>query len=155
MGYKCFSASELEYYAFETSYREAFEKHYHDLKPVGWYLEDYHILQGSRTEQFTGAARRHLKHSGVPVENSKGEWGHGQHELNIRYAETLEMADRHILFKQCLKELADKQDISVSFMAKYDEKGAGSSCHLHLSLWKLNPKNLKLWFDLKSHFEAF
>ena len=75
--------------------------------PAGWYLEDYHILQGTRTEDFHAAVRRHLKRSGVPVENSKGEWGRGQHELNVRYAEALEMADRHVVFKQCLKELAD------------------------------------------------
>jgi glutamine synthetase len=55
-------------------------------RAAGWYLEDYHILQGTRTEAFHGAARRHLKLSGVPVETSKGEWGLGQHELNVRYA---------------------------------------------------------------------
>ncbi|HFA50287.1 MAG TPA: glutamine synthetase [Bacteroidetes bacterium] len=135
-GYGCFAASELEYYVFENSYREAHEKHFHDLRPVGWYLEDYHIMQGTRTENFTAAARRHLKNSGVPVENSKGEWGLGQHELNVRYAEVLEMSDRHVVFKQCLKELADSMGISVTFMAKYKEGQAGSSCHIHMSLWK-------------------
>lgn len=135
-GFDCFAASELEYYLFENTYRQANEQHYHNLKPVGWYLEDYHILQGTRTENFHAAARRHLKKSGVPVENSKGEWGLGQHELNIRYAEILEMADRHIVYKQCLKELADKMGLSVTFMAKYHEDSAGSSCHIHISLWK-------------------
>ncbi|MEM6801512.1 MAG: glutamine synthetase family protein [Bacteroidota bacterium] len=135
-GFGCFAASELEYYVFENSYREAHEKHYVDLKPAGWYLEDYHILQGTRTEPFTAAARRHLKHSGVPVENSKGEWGLGQHELNIKYAEALEMADRHVVYKQCLKELADGMGLSVSFMAKFHTDRAGSSCHIHMSLWK-------------------
>lgn len=134
--YKVFAASELEYYLFQNGYREAFSKHYHDLKPAGYYLEDYHILQGTRTESFTAAARRHLKKSGVPVENSKGEWGLGQHELNVRYAEVLDMADRHVVYKQCLKELADSMDISVTFMAKYHEDRAGSSCHIHMSLWK-------------------
>jgi len=136
LGYRCFAASELEYFVFEHTYREAFGQHYQDLKPAGWYLEDYHIQQGTRTEAFTAAARRHLKNSGVPVENSKGEWGVGQHELNIRYAEALDMADRHVVFKQCLKELADKQGLSVTFMAKYASDQAGSSCHIHLSLWQ-------------------
>mgnify|MGYP000362225633 CR=1 FL=1 len=135
-GYECFAASELEYYLFENNYREAFKKHYHDLRPVGWYLEDYHILQGTRTEAYTAAARRHLKKSGVPVETSKGEWGLGQHELNVRYAEVLEMGDRHVIYKQCLKELADKMGLSVTFMAKFHEDRAGSSCHIHMSLWK-------------------
>jgi len=135
-GYECFAASELEYYLFENNYRQAFEQNYQNLKPAGWYLEDYHILQGTRNEHFTAAARRHLKLSGVPVENSKGEWGLGQHELNIRYAEALEMADRHVIYKQCLKDLADAKDISVSFMAKFDAERAGSSCHIHMSLWQ-------------------
>lgn len=139
-GFDCFAASELEYYVFENSYKQAHEQHFHDLKPVGWYLEDYHILQGSRTEYFTAAARKHLKNSGVPVENSKGEWGKGQHELNVQYAEVLEMADRHVVYKQCLKELADRLGISVTFMAKYHESQAGSSCHIHISIFK-NGKN--------------
>lgn len=134
-GLGCFAASELEYYLFEDDYRAAFDQHYQDLKPVGWYLEDYHIMQGTRTEPFTAAARKHLKNSGVPVENSKGEWGLGQHELNVRYAEVLEMADRHVVYKQCLKELADIMGVSVTFMAKYHEDRAGSSCHIHISLW--------------------
>lgn len=136
MDFECFAASELEYYLFENSYRQAFEQHYQQLKPVGWYLEDYHILQATRTEPFHAAARRHLKNSAVPVENSKGEWGLGQHELNVAYAEILEMADRHVVYKQCLKELADKMGIAVTFMAKYHEERAGSSCHIHISLWK-------------------
>ena len=37
-----------------------------------------------------------MKHSGVPVETSKGEWGLGQHELNVRYAEVLEMAEHAV-----------------------------------------------------------
>lgn len=135
-GYNCFAASELEYYLFENNYRQAFDQHYQDLRPVGWYLEDYHILQGTRTEPFNAAARRHLKNSGVPVENSKGEWGLGQHELNVRYAEVLEMADRHTVYKQCLKELADRMGLSVTFMAKFHEDRAGSSCHIHMSLWE-------------------
>ena len=136
MGFNGFAASELEYYLFEDSYREANQKGYSNLVSTGWYLEDYHILQGSRIEGFTSAARRHLKRSGVPVENSKGEWGLGQHELNVRFTDMLQMADRHVVYKQCLKEIADQMDLSVSFMAKYDTSQAGSSCHIHMSLWR-------------------
>lgn len=153
LGLSSAGASELEYYLFENGYRQANEQHYHDLKPVGWYLEDYHILQGSRTEHFTAAARRHLKNSAVPVENSKGEWGLGQHELNIRYANVLEMADRHTIYKQCLKELADKMGLSVTFMAKYHEEQAGSSCHIHISLWK-DGKNAFVGNQSYGRFEA-
>jgi glutamine synthetase len=136
LGYSPFAATELEHYLFRTTYRDAAQKGYRDLEPAGWYLEDYHILQGTRTESFHAAARRHLKHSGVPVETSKGEWGNGQHELNVRYAEALDMADRHVIFKQCLKEVAEAAGMSVTFMAKPDASQAGSSCHVHFSLWK-------------------
>ena len=135
-GYQAFAATELEHYLFRTPYRDAARQGFRDLEPAGWYLEDYHILQGTRTESFHAAARRHLKHSGVPVETSKGEWGPGQHELNVRYAEALEMADRHIVFKQCLKEVADAAGMSLTFMAKFATDRAGSSCHIHFSLWR-------------------
>lgn len=136
LGYDVFAASELEHYLFRKSYREAQAQDFRDLSPAGWYLEDYHILQGTRSEDFHAAVRRHLKKSGVPVENSKGEWGAGQHEVNVRYAETLAMADRHVVFKQCMKELADQMGVSVTFMAKFASGQAGSSCHIHMSLWR-------------------
>lgn len=135
-GFDSFAASELEYYLFEDSFKKAHKKSFHNLKPKGWYIEDYHILQGTRNEKFNAAARKHLEKSGVPVENSKGEWGLGQHELNVAYAPILEMGDRHVVYKQCLKELADKQGISLTFMAKFHKDWAGSSCHIHISLWK-------------------
>lgn len=134
LGYTVNAASELEYYLYRDSYRDAAAKGYDRLEASGWYLEDYHLLQGTREEGFTAAARRHLTRSGIPVENSKGEWGLGQHEINIRYADLLTMADRHSIMKQCLKEIADAQDASLTFMAKPYAGQAGSSCHIHLSL---------------------
>jgi glutamine synthetase len=136
MGFGTFAASELEHYLFRTSYAAASQGALRDLAPAGTYREDYHLLQGARTEDFHGAVRRHLKESGVPVENSKGEFGRGQHEVNVRYAETLTMADRHVVFKQCMKELADSMGVSVTFMAKPSASEAGSGCHIHFSLWR-------------------
>ncbi len=135
-GFSAKAASELEYFLFQDSYQAAASKKFQDLTPAGWYIEDYHALQGARTEAFHGAVRRHLRNSGIPVENSKGEWGLGQHELNVRYADVLTMADRHVIYKQCLKEVADQMGISVTFMAKFAADGAGSSSHVHLSLWQ-------------------
>lgn len=132
--YRVMGASELEFFVFETSYGDAARRGYRDLAAAGWYIEDYHMLQGARVEKLIGPLRRHLRDSGVPVENSKGEWGHGQHELNVRYTEVLEMADRHCVYKQCAKELADQLGMSVTFMAKPAADQAGSSCHIHLSL---------------------
>jgi len=134
MGLQAFAASELEFFCFKDSYEEAAKKNYHGLEPTGWYIEDYHSLQGTREEELIGAARRHLRDSGVPVENSKGEWGLGQHELNVRYTDVVQMADRHAVYKQCLREVAMGLGQSVTFMAKPSADQAGSSCHIHMSL---------------------
>lgn len=136
LGYQPMAGSELEYYIFNNSYRQAAAAGYNGLESAGWYLEDYHVLQGTREEKLNGAVRRHLAQSGIPVECSKGEWGRGQHELNVRYSDILTMADRHAVFKQCFKEVADSLGMSVTFMAKHDAGQAGSSCHLHLSLFQ-------------------
>jgi len=136
LGYSALASSELEFYMYRDSFATAAAKRYSGIERTGWYVEDYHILQGTRHEDYVGALRRHLSASGVPVENSKGEWGLGQHELNVRYAGVLEMADRHVVYKQCAKELAGSMDRSVTFMAKVDADQAGSSCHVHLSLWR-------------------
>lgn len=134
LGYAAQAGSELEYYLFQTSFHEAAAADYRNLDAAGWYIEDYHILQGSREEGFHAPVRRHLEASGIPVECTKGEWGRGQHELNVHYADVLTMADRHVVYKQCLKEVADGMGLSVTFMAKFDAEQAGSSCHVHLSL---------------------
>lgn len=135
-GLQVMAGSELEYYLFRNSYRDAAAAEYRHLEPAGWYLEDYHALQGTREEHYNGAVRRHLKQSGIAVECTKGEWGAGQHELNVRYTDVLAMADNHAVYKQCLKEVAERMGVSVTFMAKFSEKQAGSSCHVHLSLWQ-------------------
>lgn len=134
IGRSAHAASELEFYLYEQSYREAAQQHYHGLQPSGWYSEDYDLLHGGRIEPYVGEARRCLAASGIPVETSKGETGLGQHELNIRYCEAVEMADRHTIMKHAMKAIADRQEVSITFMAKPHTEQAGSSCHVHLSL---------------------
>jgi len=77
----------------------------------------------------------------VPVESSKGEWGRGQHEVNFVYDEPIAMADMHVVFKQGLKEIVAQQGKAVTFMSKLDASEVGSSCHIHISLWR-EGKNL-------------
>ncbi|CAF0767424.1 unnamed protein product [Adineta steineri] len=136
LSYKIFAASELEYYTYENSYRDARANNYQQskLKTVGDYRADYHLLQTAREEKYTSLFRQHLKSSGIPVENSKGEFGPNQHELNIKYSEIFTMADRHVIYKQCLKEIADQLGIAVTFMAKPFTDISGSGCHLHISV---------------------
>src|SRR5260221_7602711 len=134
-GFLPMAASELELYVFNESYDSAAKKDYMRLETIGRVIEDYHILQGTKEEFLIGDIRSHLERSGIPVESSKGEWGPGQQEIGLRYADALEMADRHSIYKHAAKEIAWQHGKAVTFMAKWDERFAGSSCHIHMSLW--------------------
>src|SRR3989475_5809688 len=135
LGYVVKTAAELELYCFKESFEEARRKRHHDLTPVSGYLEDYHILQTTKEEPLIRAIRNGMEAADVPVETSKGEWGRGQEESNLRYPDALEMADRTVLYKHGAKEIAHLMGAAVTFMAKYDMGAAGSSVHLHSSLW--------------------
>ena len=127
-------ASELEFFLFNEDYPAAAAKGYAGLTPSSSYRIDYHLLQPTQDEPLMRAIRNGMLAAGLPIENSKGEWGRGQHEINMRYAEPLLMADRHTLFKQGAKQLAQEHGKSITFMAKPFRGEAGSSCHIHLSL---------------------
>lgn len=135
-GLNCFCASELEFNLFNQSYHSAFENGYQHLQPSSDYRIDYHIMQPTRDEPIMRKIRNEMTAAGIPIENSKGEWSRGQHEINFRYTEPLAMSDRHVIFKQGVKEIVEQFEKSVSFMAKYNAGEAGNSCHLHVSLWK-------------------
>ena len=135
MGMKALFASELEFYLFDESYEAIHSKGYREPKTAGYYIEDYHVFQTTKEEPVMRAIRNGLNGAGIPVENSKGEWGPGQEEINVRYAEALTMADRHVLIKNGCKEIAYLQGKAVTFMAKWRFDLAGSSSHVHASLW--------------------
>ncbi len=145
-GWTAMMASELEFYVVDQPYDALREQHYRDMKLASWYSEDYHIFQTTKEEPLIRAIRNGLEAAGVPVEVSKGEWGAGQEEINIRYAEALEMADRHTIYKNAAKEIAFQQGKAVTFMAKLAYDLAGSSCHIHSSLWD-SATNKPLFFD--------
>ncbi|MGH6953478.1 MAG: glutamine synthetase family protein, partial [Alphaproteobacteria bacterium] len=135
LGYTVKMGSELEFYIYSDSFEAAHEKGYRDLKTIGWYSEDYHIFQTTKEEPLIRAIRNGMEGAAIPVEFSKGEWGAGQAEINLRYAEALEMADRHVIYKNGVKEIAHGQGKAVTFMAKWDYAAAGNSCHIHSSFW--------------------
>jgi glutamine synthetase len=150
-GLTCYCASELEFYLFNQTYHSAFTGGYRDLQPASDYRIDYHLMQPTRDEPLMRAIRNGMTAARVPIESSKGEWGRGQHEINFTYAEPLAMADMHVLFKQGLKEITEQQGKAVTFMAKYSPAEAGSSCHIHISLWK---GGQNLFWDAKSRAES-
>jgi glutamine synthetase len=130
-----FFASELEFYLFDESYETLHAKGYRDPKTTGYYIQDYHVFQTTKEEPVMRSVRNGLQAAGIPVECSKGEWGPGQEEINVRYADALTMADSHVIIKNAIKEIANAQGKAVTFMAKWRYDLAGSSSHIHSSLW--------------------
>ena len=132
-GWTALAATELEFLLFRTSYRDAQLSGYRDLDPANLYNVDYSILGTSRVEPMLRRIRNEMVAADLVVENSKGECNLGQHEINFAYDDALATADKHAIYKNGAKEIADQEGMSISFMAKFDER-EGNSCHVHLSL---------------------
>ena len=134
-GLKTASATELEFFVFRESFDAMRDKGYRDMTPISAYNEDYHIFQTTKEEGLMRQIRNGLFAAGVAVENTKGEADAGQAEINIHYADALSMADTHVLVKNAVKEIAFFNDRAVTFLAKWHHDAAGSSSHIHQSLW--------------------
>ena len=145
------AGSELEFYLFKESFEEAAQKGYRDLHPSSTYIMDYHMLQTTKDEWLIRQIRNAMHGAAIPVEFSKGEFGRGQHEINLVYADALEAADRHALYKHGVKEIAALNGAAVTFMAKWTMAEAGSSCHLHTSIWNEDGSESLMWDDDGPH----
>jgi len=135
LGMRIKAGSEFEYYLLTDSYEAAARKGFVGLERFGEYNEDYHLLQATKAEPIHGRLRRLMTEARIPIEFSKGEAAAGQHELNIRYDEVLESADRSVIFKHGAKEIAWLGGYGLTFMAKPDHAWTGSSGHMHMSAW--------------------
>ncbi|MEY4890367.1 MAG: hypothetical protein RIQ75_1497, partial [Pseudomonadota bacterium] len=140
MGFEPMMATELEFYIFENAYENLRDGGLAALRPISGYNEDYHLFQTSKEESLMRDVRNGLYAAGIPIENTKGEADAGQHEVNYKYSDALDTADNHVIVKQGIKEIAHGKGKSVTFMAKYDHRKAGSSSHVHQSLWSLDGK---------------
>lgn len=136
MGFEPMMATELEFYLFEESFPELFDAGYPDPTPIARYNVDYGLFGTARDEPIMRAIRNDLYASGIPIECSKGEADAGQEEVNAKYSDAMDTADMHCIIKHGTKEIAQAHGASVTFMAKYDHRRAGSSSHVHQSLWK-------------------
>ena len=146
MGLKAFMATELEFFLFDQTYDDARASAYRDLQLASGYNEDYHIFQTTKEEDVMRAIRNGLQGAGIPVENTKGEASAGQGEVNVRYADALTMADRHVIIKNACKEIAWQRGKAITFLAKWHYNAAGSSSHIHQSLWSVDGAT-PLFFD--------
>lgn len=157
-------AAEIEFYLFADSYAAAAAKGYRDLTPGASGILDYQLRAGGADEPVIADIRAALEAAGVPVEMSKGEAGRGQHEINLRYTDAVEMADRCVIYKTAVKEVAAAHGRSATFMAKPVMAESGSSCHVHISTWELGGKRALMWDDSagpdsqggpSTHFDQF
>jgi glutamine synthetase len=135
MGFVMKAGSEFEYYVLRDSWDEMARKGYAPPERFGNYNEDYQLLQATKAEPLHRLLRNQMTEARIPVEFSKGEAAPGQHEVNIRYDEVLESADRSVIFKHGAKEIAYLNGWGITFMAKPDHTWTGSSGHLHMSIW--------------------
>jgi len=139
-------ASELEFYLFDETYDGAQTKGWQNLKTTGSYIQDYHVFQSTKEEGVLRAMRKGLQGAGIRVETSRGEWGPGQEEINVGYTDAVSMADWHVILKNGCKEIAYSMGKAITFLAKWRYDLAGSSCHIHASLWDA-AGNTPLFFD--------
>jgi glutamine synthetase len=127
------AGTELEFIVFRDSYEHAWRKGYRGLDPANQYNVDYSMLGTARVEPLIRRIRNSMMDADMHVENSKGECNFGQHEINFHYGEALRTADEHVIYKNGAKEIAAQEGMSITFMAKLDER-EGNSCHIHCSL---------------------
>lgn len=140
LGFTAQVGTELEFIVFKDSYEQAWDANYRDLTPANQYNIDYSILGTGRIEPLLRRLRNDMAAAGLTVESAKGECNPGQHEIAFRYDEALRTCDQHALYKTGAKEIAAQEGVSITFMAKYNER-EGNSCHIHLSLADADGEN--------------
>lgn len=136
MGFDVMMATELEFFLFDESFADLFDSGYRTLTPKARHNVDYSIWGTSRDEPIMRDIRNKLWDAGIPIECSKGEADAGQEEVNARYSDAMDTSDMHSIIKLGVKQIAESHGASVTFMAKYDHRRAGSSSHIHQSLWQ-------------------
>jgi glutamine synthetase len=132
-GWHAMAGTELEFVVYRDSYEQAAAKGYSGLVPANQYNVDYSILGTSRIEPLLRRIRNEMGGAGLYVESAKGECNLGQHEIAFRYADAVTTCDNHSVYKTGSKEIAAQDGMSITFMAKPNDK-EGNSCHIHLSL---------------------
>ncbi len=125
--------TELEFITFRDTYEQAWARGYRELTPTNDYNVDYSLIGTGRIEHLLRRIRNEMTGAGMYVESAKGECNLGQHEIAFRFADALNTCDQHSIYKTGAKEIAAQEGMSLTFMAKFNER-EGNSCHIHISL---------------------
>ena len=138
MGYAPVFSQEFEWFNFDKNYK--------GLQPLTPGMFGYSILRSTLKNPFFSDLFTLLQRFGVPLEGLHTETGPGTYEAAIEYAPILEAADRAVLFKTAVKEIAYKHGVMATFMAKIREDLPGCGGHVHQSLWN-SERSANLFFD--------
>ncbi len=148
MGFSTEYSCEFEWYNFQETPDTLAQKKGVDPTPMTPGMFGYSVLRASQKTDFYHDLLNHLPAAGIPLDVLHLETGDGVYEAAIEHTNVLEAADRSVLFKTAVKEIAARHGLTVSFMAKWNTNLPGSSGHIHQSLWdKEGGRNL--------FFEAF
>ncbi|MFD9624027.1 glutamine synthetase family protein [Streptomyces virginiae] len=128
---------ELEFYLLRDDPADSRTRNSAEVRSMLPNSSVYGVLRGTLDEPVLQPLRHHLERSRISVDRCEPEGGPGQWEINLRYDDALEAADRAFLFKQALKEFSASKQLSVTFMAKPFSGEFGSSFHVHQSIWSI------------------
>ncbi len=146
-GFSPFFSQEFEWFNFLEDADDLHSRGFTKPQPLTPGMFGYSILRSSQNSDYFNDLFDLLKDFGVPLEGLHTETGPGVYEAAITYSDALEAADRAVLFKSGVKEIAHRHGIIPSFMAKFNETLPGCSGHVHQSLWDGN-KNV--FYDEKA-----
>ncbi len=136
LGFSAKMAAEFEFRIFREDQETLREKDYSDLRPINPGYNCYSISHASIDDHVVGGLRRYMDAYRIEVEGYNREHGEGMYEMNLRYGDALEAADRAMLFKSGAKEILAQSGYVPTFMAKYSDEMDGCSGHIHQSLWR-------------------
>lgn len=127
MGYEPKFSMEFEWYNFKKGPEQ---------EPISGGMFGYSILRSSQFHAYWSQIFEQLEGANIPLEGLHSETGPGVMEAAIEKSDVLEAADKAVIFKTAIKEIATLHGFQASFMAKWNESYPGCSGHLHQSLWK-------------------
>ena len=149
LGYLAKFSNEFEWFNFLESPQSLIHKNYTDPTPLTPGMFGYSILRSSQYSYFVNELFESLHEFGIPVEGMHTETGPGVYEACIKYSDILKAADNAVLFKSSVKEIAFREGIMASFMAKWNSELPGCSGHIHQSLWNLD-ESQNLFYNASS-----
>jgi glutamine synthetase len=146
MGYHAEFAQEFEWFNFKETPQSLQQKGFANMEPLTPGMFGYSILRTSQNSDFYYDLFNLLTRFDIPIEGLHTETGPGVYEAAIMHDEVLKAADKAVLFKTAVKEIASKHGISATFMAKWNADLPGCSGHVHQSLWSKD-QTQNLFYD--------